>query len=115
MTAPPRRLGYTCNLCNNTSGMDDDVQDLYCGHCHLQNTGDLVVISWDDPWDPDHYPVLKPPRPGCAVISHERLGWCAHCPNISGTTEAMAWRLHAMGEVVPGHTGAVRMSKAVRR
>lgn len=118
MTQPVVRpvplLGYTCHTCHNTSVHPDDVKDCYCGHCRRRHTGDLVVTNWSDPWDDGNRPVLKPPRIGCSMVSHARLGWCAQCPKILPTAEVLAWRLHAMRAIIPGHTGAVRFSEQAR-
>lgn len=42
------------------------------------------------------------PRWGCAIVSHEKLGWCASaCPGITAAAEVLAWRLLAAGHPVP--------------
>ncbi len=41
------------------------------------------------------------PRLGCCLIAHEKLGYCWHCPGITGRAEALAWRLWASGHGAP--------------
>jgi hypothetical protein len=110
--APPRTLGYRCRTCKRTSTSADDIGDQYCGHCHTRHTGDIVVATWDDPWDPGTPPILKPPRIGCSTVAHTKLGWCCKCPDVCAVAEVMAWRCYAMGDVViPGYTGAQAMTR----
>lgn len=108
MTAPVPKLVYRCVACDATSSAGGDVRA--CHGCGRSDTGDVAVINWDDPWAPGTPPILKPPQWGCHTISHARLGWCSNCRDVSVCAEVLAWRLHAMGEVVPGHAGAVAMS-----
>lgn len=108
MSVPAPVKGYQCDRCRLVSVGPEDVQDQYCGHCHVRGTGVIVVANWDDPWLPDTHPVLIPPRWGCSTISHARLGWCAGCPKVDQAAELLAWRLHALDATVPGYRGAIR-------
>lgn len=40
-------------------------------------------------------------RWGCSQVSHDRLGWCSHCPRVSAGAELVAWRLVAAGAPAP--------------
>lgn len=39
----------------------------------------------------------REPRPGCSTVTHGVLGWCGNCPGLSLATEAVGWRIGAMG------------------
>lgn len=51
-----------------------------------------------------------PPRWGCALVAHEKLGWCASCRGVAASVEAMGWRLWASG-----HPQDVDWARAVTR
>lgn len=53
----------------------------------LYGTGDPIVA-----------PGGIPPRWGCSLVAHEKLGWCASCRGIVGHVEALGWRLWASGQ-----------------
>jgi hypothetical protein len=50
------------------------------------------------------------PRIGCALSSHEVLGWCCNCPGVKLSAEVGAWRLHAAGHPIPDVTWARAVS-----
>jgi hypothetical protein len=88
----------------------DDIAEQYCVNCHDKTTGDVVVANWTDPWDEGKPPVLRLPRIGCSVVTHAALGWCGACPRVVLSVEALGWRYHASRAMIPGYTGAVRMT-----
>lgn len=109
--SPPRILVYRCPRCGSASPNVADVADRYCGHCHANTGGQVLVSTWDDPWDRGSHPLMLQPRLGCSTVSHERLGWCSACPAVDARAELLAWRLDALDCPVPGYTGAVRFCK----
>lgn len=39
-----------------------------------------------------------PPRWGCSITAHLKLGWCGCCRGVTVHVEAMGWRLWASGQ-----------------
>lgn len=112
---PPRTLLYTCPDCGRSSPQHEDIDDRYCGNCHKNTKGQVVVSTWDDPWDPGVHPVQRKTGWGCSIVAHQRLGWCSNCPGATARAEALAWRLDVTHNIVPGYTGAVRFCREQAR
>ena len=111
MSARPDPVkGFRCGRCMRVSVEPAHIAEQFCGHCDLRHSGDIVVANWTDPWDEGRLPVLRLPRLGCSVVTHAALGWCASCPRVNLSTEALGWRYHASQAMIPGYHGAVVMT-----
>lgn len=110
---PPVQLGYRCRPCGMTSHNRNDIKARYCGNCHTQYTGDVIVTNREDPWLPGTHPIVRFPEWGCSVAAHGAIGWCCKCPQVKMQAEIGAWRLHAARQPVPGYAGAVKFSQDV--
>jgi hypothetical protein len=55
------------------------------------------VIGWPPPWSQEQARAAGVPL-GHSIGAHQHLGWCFGCKGITGTAEAMGWRLLACGE-----------------
>lgn len=110
---PKVQLGYRCRQCARTSPHPEDVKARYCGECHVQYTGDIIVTNRDDPWLPGTNPIIRFPEVGCSVAAHGAIGWCCNCPHVKMQAEIGAWRLHAARQPVPGYAGAVKFSQEI--
>lgn len=108
---PKVTLGYQCRRCGRTSHNPTDVRERYCGECHVQFTGDVIVTSREDPWLPGTHPIIRFPDWGCSIHAHGAFGWCASCPHVNGRAELVAWRLHAGKNPTPGYAGAVKFTQ----
>lgn len=114
MSARPAPIkGYRCARCMRVSVEPTDIAEQFCGNCRIQHSGEIVVANWTDPWDEGALPVLRLPRIGCSVVTHAALGWCANCPRVNLSTEALGWRYHASKAMIPGYHGAIAMTAEI--
>lgn len=77
----------------------DQAAEIVAARAALYNTQDTLVA-----------PGGIAPRWGCALIAHERLGWCGSCRGVDTVVEAMGWRLWASG-----HHQDIDWARAVTR